>query len=385
MTWSMKAANFSHSHLADAMNVNDTAVKLLDSSAFPTTFPFNIVIEDEVMVCVAHKTTNNTFIVLRGAESTTAAIHDVGTEVAQQITAGYMADLYRRTIDAEVDSDTEKKVTHYSSKGVVYESGLGGLLVTEKGAGADMSVDVAAGVAQMMSGGSFLTLTKVATTNVAVTAAHATLPRIDAVRIQSSGTIDVVAGTPSEFPVSPFNAGMAEANILLADIEVAPAVTSIVNADITDRRSIIPNLGGVDISCRVYNSANQAIGTAAFTKLTFDSEEFDTDAMHAVAGATSRLTCKTAGKFLITANVWWAANATGTRIVRIKLNDTTYIASVQYPVNSAAYATVQSLSTIYNLAVSDYIEVDVYQDSGGNLNSVYTAQMSPEFMMVKIA
>lgn len=46
---------------------------------------------------------------------------------------------------------------------------------------------------------------------------------------------------------------------------------------------------------------------------------------------------------------------------------------------------MQVITTLYDLGVDDYIEVMVYQTSGGALNVEKTAQYSPEFMMVKVA
>src|SRR5687768_3517980 len=85
---------------------------------------------------------------------------------------------------------------------------------------------------------------------------------------------------------------------------------------------------------RVYNSTNQSITSSVVTELDFDSERFDTEAMH--AGSERHLTCHTAGKYLIGANVRWAANATGIRDLGIRLNATTYIAYKSSPADAAA-------------------------------------------------
>jgi len=84
------------------------------------------------------------------------------------------------------------------------------------------------------------------TTNIAVTAAHASLPRIDTVvaRVQDSAysgavnsfTLEVVAGTPNASPVAPT---LPANSLQLADIAVAASATQIVSANITDKRSYI--------------------------------------------------------------------------------------------------------------------------------------------------
>jgi hypothetical protein len=136
-------------------------------------------------------------------------------------------------------------------------------------------------------------------------------------------------------------------------------------------------------SCRVYHSTNQSIPNATFTPLAFDSERFDTDAMHDATTNNTRLTCKTAGKYLIIANVRWALNANNQRDLRLRVNGTTLIADVLLKV-STTDPILLNISTIYDLAVNDYVEAVAYQDSGGALDVINTANYSPEFMMVKV-
>jgi len=44
-----------------------------------------------------------------------------------------------------------------------------------------------------------------------------------------------------------------------------------------------------------------------------------------------------------------------------------------------------TISTIYQLAATDYVELQVYQDSGGDLDINASAASSPEFAMVRVA
>jgi len=139
----------------------------------------------------------------------------------------------------------------------------GGLKVTQSGAPA-MSVDVALGTCLVpgtegAKQGQY-TVVNDATVTLTVTAAHATLPRIDLVTMtiqdaQYSGAANqallvVTAGTPAASPVAP----TAPANsLILAQIAVGAAVSSIVNANITDRRTPITASGGL----QVVSSANR--------------------------------------------------------------------------------------------------------------------------------
>lgn len=139
----------------------------------------------------------------------------------------------------------------------------------------------------------------------------------------------------------------------------------------------------VAIGCRVYHSVNQAITTATFTALAFNSERFDTDAIHSTVTNNSWLTCTVAGKYLITGQYAFAANATGLRIISIRLNGATYIAEASFAPVSGTETEV-FLTTVYDLAVGDYVELIAYQTSGGNLNVEAIAQTGPVFTMMRL-
>lgn len=134
---------------------------------------------------------------------------------------------------------------------------------------------------------------------------------------------------------------------------------------------------------RVYHSVAQILPNASTTKLAFDSERWDSEAIHDPITNNSRLTCKTMGKYLIIANISIESNGVGRRSVQIKLNDTTYIAAEEWDTNQI-FATRGCILTIHELAVNDFLEVAVYQNSGGNLNAEALSAHSPEFMMERV-
>lgn len=135
---------------------------------------------------------------------------------------------------------------------------------------------------------------------------------------------------------------------------------------------------------RVYHNANQSIGNAAAATLNFNSERYDSHVQHDTSTNNERLTCKTAGRYRITAHAAWAANATGARQIFIRLNGTTLIAGQSGASTGGSIGTETSISTTYDLALNDYVEVRVYQDSGGSLNVTSSGNYSPEFMMERI-
>lgn len=133
---------------------------------------------------------------------------------------------------------------------------------------------------------------------------------------------------------------------------------------------------------RVRRSTNQTIANATMTAVSFDTERWDTDAIWDSSQPT-RLTCKTAGVYVITGHVRWDNNTGGTyRLATIRLNGTTEIARQTGVLSAYGEA---SVSTVYKLAVNDYVELCVYQDSGGDRTLETQEAWSPEFAMQLIA
>lgn len=175
--------------------------------------------------------------------------------------------------------------------------------VTERGAGANMSVDVAAGGAWIYGDdtarqGAYH-LVNDATVNVAVSAAHATLPRVDQVvaRIYDSTVvggsdvpaIEVIAGTPTasaqctDPTAANYRLGAAalpNGAVRLADVQVDAAAASIVNAKIYDRRPWArgANFTAADASGADYTNATTSYTQVnAATRMRFESAGVPTD------------------------------------------------------------------------------------------------------------
>ncbi len=141
--------------------------------------------------------------------------------------------------------------------------------------------------------------------------------------------------------------------------------------------------GGHTEGARVYDASAQTISNNTETAIAFDSERYDTDGIHDNSTNNSRLTCKTAGKYLIIAQLEYADNSTGFRGIRLKLNGSTYIGLIR--VNAVVASTTFILATtIYDLSVNDYVEARAYQGSGGDLDVIVTANVNSEFMMQRI-
>lgn len=134
----------------------------------------------------------------------------------------------------------------------------------------------------------------------------------------------------------------------------------------------------------VYNSTAQSIPNNTVTIMNFNSETYDTDSIHDNATNNTRLTCKTAGDYSIGADIIWATNGVGNRLLQALLNGTTVIWDTGIVNLGAGYQSRQGFLTLpRTLAVNDYVELRVYQDSGGAL-SIDIGLILPTFGMFRI-
>ena len=126
------------------------------------------------------------------------------------------------------------------------------------------------------------------------------------------------------------------------------------------------------MGARAYNSTTQSIANASVVALTFNSEEFDTNAIHDISTNPSRFTVPTGGAGYWAASLGgsWAISNAGARYMLWKKNGSilrgaeTLVTSL----SSAAPHSLQSTMPVILLADADYIEGCVYQTSGGSLN-----------------
>lgn len=125
--------------------------------------------------------------------------------------------------------------------------------------------------------------------------------------------------------------------------------------------------GGYTEGARVYHSEHQTIPHSTTVYVAFNQESYDTDNIHDSITNNSRLTCKTAGKYLIFAQYYFASSAVGSRSGAFQINRTTTITADKLTSPGAGYYR-QHIVQVYPLAVNDFVELFVDQSSGGNLN-----------------
>ena len=138
---------------------------------------------------------------------------------------------------------------------------------------------------------------------------------------------------------------------------------------------------------RVTATAAQSLTNNTVTKLTFNtasatptSDSYDPQAWF--DNANDRITVGQAGFYNITANVSFATNATGRRLVQILVNGADR-GSVQMTASTAS-TTIISVSTNIYLAATDYVEVHALQQSGGALNTVSVTGAYPVLSVGRI-
>lgn len=121
---------------------------------------------------------------------------------------------------------------------------------------------------------------------------------------------------------------------------------------------------------RAYANAQTSIANAAWTAVALGAEQEDTDSYHSTSTNTSRMTVPTTDWYLIIGQSNFVSNTTGNiRGVSLRVNGGTYIAAYYLPPIAGGFETALSVSVMYPLTAGQYVEMCMYQDSGGALNT----------------
>ena len=135
--------------------------------------------------------------------------------------------------------------------------------------------------------------------------------------------------------------------------------------------------------CRVYHDVVQSIPHNTFTTLSFNSEDYDTDAMHDPAAPNERITFKTPGIYLVTFHAQFQANVNGSRVVLFQYSTPANVARFELDAVVNTY-TPMNLTTILQTTLNEYVIVRVYQDSGVALDIRAESRYSPYFMAQRV-
>lgn len=128
---------------------------------------------------------------------------------------------------------------------------------------------------------------------------------------------------------------------------------------------IVPAFHG----CKVYHSTTASTTSGVDMQPPFDSEEFDTDSYHDTVTNNTRITIPTGlgGYYELGCFISFQGNATNNRHARFRLNGTTIVrGSGPYITGSSNGTWIQSI-VVLSLAAADYVEVNVFQNSGSTI------------------
>jgi len=305
-TW-LNVKNNAESALASATTAAATSLTLItgDGAKFPAS-NFNISIDDEILKCSSRS--GDVLTVTRAQEGTVAAAHVAGAIVALNVTAGIITQL-QEAVD------------------------LGG-----------------GGIVEMddTPGGTDGEITKPPTSNALFDglANHAAAVK----GVHGVGSDYICGAKSSGVKARDFVKGWTSGKVLKG----AGADTN-------------PTEETVNISAAVNKTANQSIPHATTATITFDNEEWDTDNIHDNTTNNGRLTCKTAGRYFIFALLAFDDNALGDRIASVKKNGITEL--MLFCLGKDDFGRWRAaMTTVADLAVNDYIDLQAYQSSGIALN-----------------
>lgn len=126
----------------------------------------------------------------------------------------------------------------------------------------------------------------------------------------------------------------------------------------------------------------QAIGTGAFTSITFDAEDLDRDSGHSTVSNTSRYTAQTAGWYWVAAMVAMVADTAVIRAARLAVNGTALSASQITVTGSSSFNAGLEIVRLVSLSVNDYVEVQVFHNKGSNLSTAVTAEAASQMSVM---
>lgn len=125
----------------------------------------------------------------------------------------------------------------------------------------------------------------------------------------------------------------------------------------------------VHSTCRISASSVGPFDQTFANRVSFDNEIWDTDEMSDVAN--NQIIFKTAGYYQVSFKLIWAVNGTGNRAAFLKHNYPGWadiVVEDWRPNNGGIFGTVLHGSALMRASVDDYLTLECWQNSGGNLN-----------------
>lgn len=122
--------------------------------------------------------------------------------------------------------------------------------------------------------------------------------------------------------------------------------------------------------CLAYNNATQSITNNTETVATLNAEAYDVGTMHDTVTNNSRITIPTGGDglYLIRGVAIFAVAAGGQRYAFLQKNGTTKIGALSIRLPDGSFSQSVEAMSVEPLVATDYLELVVYQNSGGSIN-----------------
>lgn len=135
----------------------------------------------------------------------------------------------------------------------------------------------------------------------------------------------------------------------------------------------------------VTQTATQTLTSSSWGVLSFDVTVFDSYGGHSNSVNNSRYTAQVAGWYIVFGCACTAANSTGQRGAAAAKNGTRIQGAAGFiQATSALSPAPPSPPTIVFLNVGDYVEINAYQNSGGNLATAASADLDSSMTVVWI-
>lgn len=142
-----------------------------------------------------------------------------------------------------------------------------------------------------------------------------------------------------------------------------------------------PTIATSFVGAKAYRSSNVSLANNTFSNVSFNAQEYDTDAFFAPTSTNITIPAGLAGYYSIQGSIEYAANGTGTRFARINLNGTG-LTFMFLTFGVSIFTQTVNVSAVVNLAVGDVITLEAYQNSGGALNILGAAVPSRTWLAI---
>lgn len=188
------------------------------------------------------------------------------------------------------------------------------------------------------------------------------------ITISPSGVAAIASGAIVNADIAA-GASIQGSKLANTTVDTAQLATSAVTTIKLQDNAVTDSKIGIFPAVSANRSTNQSIPDSTDTAVTLPGENFDTDSMHSTVTNTSRLTATTAGKYLITAFVIFAATSTGPLRLQIRHQGVTVVGGF----TNGAISSFNNFLTgtaFIQLAAGEHVEMFVRQDSGSALNVV---------------